>query len=208
MKESTIAKRPILHLTKWIEIPRNSRAGVVKNYSTRLAKLAFSRVMNNILTRPNVGDRQQCRSWHRFILSHPQKTGTDRDSSTRQSVSPNICLLDTSALLLCATQREEKNFSLFLMVSSLYRIEETSSSGRKLSTTAQLSQTRLMEINDGIQLATRINQSNSTWLWVLSCCCCTIHDISRAKEDTHLHNILLFVPKMKSRAKSVLYRVI
>jgi hypothetical protein len=88
-----------------------------------------------------------------------EKTGTDRDSSTRQSVSPNICLLDTSALLLCATQREEKNFSLFLMVSSLYRIEETSSSGRKLSTTAQLSQTRLMEINDGIQLVTRINQS-------------------------------------------------
>jgi hypothetical protein len=61
-EKSTIAKRPILHLTKCIEIPRNIRAGVVKNYSTRLAKLAFSRVMNNILTRPNVGDRQQCRS--------------------------------------------------------------------------------------------------------------------------------------------------
>lgn len=106
-EKSTIAKRPILHLTKCIEIPRNIRAGVVKNYSTRLAKLAFSRVMNNILTRPNVGDRQQCRSWHRFILSHPQKTGTDRDSSTRQSVSPNICLFRPP--LLCVdehTQRE------------------------------------------------------------------------------------------------------
>jgi hypothetical protein len=103
-EKSTIAKRPILHLTKCIEIPRNIRAGVVKNYSTRLAKLAFSRVMNNILTRPNIGDRQ-CRSWHRFILSHPQKTGTDRDSSTRQSVSPNICLFRPPSWVWMSTHK-------------------------------------------------------------------------------------------------------
>ena len=167
--------------------------------------------MNNTLTCTNVSDRQG-RSWHRFILSHPRK---DRDR--QRLIDSSVCFAKhlsfrhVGPAFLWNTKRRKKLFIIPDGFISRYRIEETSSSGRKLSTTAQLSQTRLMEINDGIQLATRINQSNSTWLWVLSCCCCcccTIHNISPAKEDTHIHNILIFVPKMKSRANSVLYRVI